>query len=256
MKEPESISNTRPHLLICAGVDPTGGAGLVRDIETATHFGVSTSVAVTAITAQDNHKVHDVWPLSGSWVLAQMQAALGAHPVRAIKIGMLGTTEIAVAVANLLEAYPLIPTVLDPVLKASSGGSLADQGMAATIITELLPKITLLTPNIYELATLTTGKLAKNAEEAIQQAQSLLHKGARSILIKGGHATYQEHKISDILVGLEKVEHFSLPRLPMLKRGTGCSLASAIGARWARGQETTLAITQAKAYVHQYLQRP
>ncbi|MCZ2203837.1 hydroxymethylpyrimidine/phosphomethylpyrimidine kinase [Bartonella sp. A05] len=240
-----------PSVLIVAGTDPTGGAGIVRDIETTAHFQIQASLAITSVNVQDDNHVVELAPMSGKFIAAQMRVALEANSIRAIKIGMTGTQEIITAICTVLENYPHIPVVFDPVLIASSGGKLTTEKIIETIIHKLLPHIDLLTPNMKELALLSKSSLASHYEEAIQQAQKLLSFGPRYILIKGGHM--DETLATDRLIEKTKVTNISAPRLKGTMRGTGCILSSAIAAHLTRNESMIEAVKNAKAYIHTLL---
>lgn len=240
-----------PSILIVAGTDPTGGAGIVCDIETAAHFQIKTSLAITCVNVQDNNHVAKITPMSGEFVSAQMRVALEANPISAIKIGMTGTKEIIAAICNVLEDHSHIPVVFDPVLTASSGGKLTTEKTIEIMLNKLLPHIELVTPNMEELALLSQSPLASNCEEAIQQAKKLLSFGPRHILIKGGHA--DGALATDILIDKNQVTNISAPRLKGKMRGTGCILSSAITAHLAFNKSITTAVKKAKEYLYTLL---
>ncbi|WP_336278999.1 hydroxymethylpyrimidine/phosphomethylpyrimidine kinase [Bartonella sp. CB175] len=240
-----------PSILIVAGTDPTGGAGVVRDIETAAHFQIKASLAITSINVQDDNHVVEIVPMSGKLIAAQMRIALEANPISAIKIGMTGTQEIIEEICNVLKDYPHIPVIFDPVLVASSGGKLTTETIIDVIINELLPHVDLLTPNMGELALLSQNSLAFHHEEAIQQAKKLLSFGSRYILVKGGHAN--DPLAIDSLVNKSEVINISTPRLTVTMRGTGCILSSAIAAHLALNESIIESVKKAKTYVHTLL---
>ncbi|WP_345113932.1 hydroxymethylpyrimidine/phosphomethylpyrimidine kinase [Bartonella jaculi] len=240
-----------PSLLIVAGTDPTGGAGVVRDIETAAHFKIKANLAITCVNVQDDNHVVEIVPMDGEIVAAQMRIALEANPISAIKIGMTGTKAIIAAICNVLKNYPHIPVILDPVLGASSGGKLTMETIIDTMIDKLLPHVDLLTPNREELALLSQSPLASHYEETIQQAKKLLSFGPRSILIKGGHA--DGPLAIDSFIDKDEIINISAPRLTGTMRGTGCTLSSAIAAHLALNETMTEAVKKAKAYTHTLL---
>ncbi|WCR55327.1 hydroxymethylpyrimidine/phosphomethylpyrimidine kinase [Bartonella clarridgeiae] len=238
-------------ILIVAGTDPTGGAGIVRDIETATYFQTKASLAITAVNVQDNNHVAEIIPMSRETIAAQMRVALKNNSIHAIKIGMTGTQAIIEGICDILKDYHHIPTVLDPVLIASSGGQLTTEKIIDIMLNKLFPHIDLLTPNMVELALLSQSPLASNHEEAIQQAQKLLSFGPRHILIKGGHI--EGNFATDSLIDKTEVINISSPRLKGTMRGTGCILSSAIAAHLALKQSMIEAIKNAKAYTYTLL---
>ncbi len=240
-----------PSILIVAGTDPTGGAGIVRDIETAAYFQIKANLAITCVNVQDDNRVAEIIPMREDLVAAQMRAALEANPISAIKIGMTGTKAIIEAICNVLKDYPHIPVILDPVLVASSGGKLTTETIIDTMIDKLLPHVDLLTPNREELALLSQSPLASHDKQTIQQAKKLLSLGARSILIKGGHA--EGPLAIDSFIDKTEVINISTPRLKGTMRGTGCILSSAIAAHLALNEPLISAVKKAKAYIYTLL---
>ncbi|WP_208435301.1 hydroxymethylpyrimidine/phosphomethylpyrimidine kinase [Bartonella phoceensis] len=240
-----------PSILIIAGTDPTGGAGITRDIETAAHFQIKANLAITCVNVQDDNHVVEIVPMSEKLVAAQMRIALEAHPISAIKIGMTGTKSIIAAICNVLEDYPHIPVILDPVLVASSGGKLTTEKIIEIMINKLLPHVDLLTPNREELAFLSQSPLASCHKQAIEQAKKLLSFGPRSVLIKGGHA--EGPIATDSFINKTEIINLSTPRLTRTMRGTGCILSSAIAAHLALNEPMTQAIKNAKAYIQTLL---
>lgn len=240
-----------PSILIVAGTDPTGGAGIVRDIETAAYFHIKANLAITCVNVQDDYHVSEIVPMNEKLIAAQMRIALEANPVRAIKIGMTGNQAIIAAICRVLEDYPHIPVILDPVLVASSGGKLTTEKIIEIMINKLLPYVTLLTPNRDELALLSQTPLASHHEETIQQAKKLLSLGVRSVLVKGGHA---EGSVAiDSFIDKIEVISISAPRLKGTMRGTGCILSTAIAAHLALNEPLISAVKKAKAYTHTLL---
>ena len=241
-------------VLVIAGTDSSGGAGLTRDVATLTHFGSKVLCAVTAVTAQTDAAVGCVVTLPAMLVRAQIEAALASARVGAIKIGMLGDAAIVAAVSAALPPREAAPLVLDPVLGASSGRELLDAAGRAALRERLLPHTTLLTPNIGEAATLLEAPPATAEEEIVAQGRALCALGPRAVLMKGGHAGGP--LAVDWLVAAEgPVERFSAPRLPGARRGTGCTLASAIAAGLAAGLGLIAACGQAKQHVTELLRQ-
>ncbi|ALE04025.1 Phosphomethylpyrimidine kinase [Bartonella ancashensis] len=227
-------------ILIVAGTDPTGGAGIIRDIETAAHFRIKSNLAITSVNVQDDNHVAAIVPMDGVFVAAQMQIALKAKQINAIKIGMTGTQDIIKEICHTLKHYNRIPVVLDPVLSASSGGKLVVEKIVDTMINELFPHTEILTPNLEELSILSQSPHASHHQEAIQQARKLLALGPRYILIKGGHA--DGPLATDSLVGKNEIINISTPRLETKMRGTGCLLSSAIAVHLALNNTITEAV--------------
>ncbi len=216
-------------VLVIAGTDSSGGAGLSRDVATLAHFGIEALCAVTAVTAQTDAAVVVIEKLPARLVAAQITSALAGGRVGAVKIGMLGDAGIVAAVSAALPRRGALPLVLDPVLAASSGGELLDAPGRAALRSELLPRATLLTPNIAEAATLLGAAPAASAEQIIAQGRELCALGPAAVLMKGGHAAGA--LATDWLISADGgARSFSAPRAGSERRGSGCALASAIAA--------------------------
>lgn len=241
-----------PCVLVVAASDSSGGAGVTRDAATVAFFGMRAAVTVTAVTVQTHAAVLRVEPVAPALVAEQMEAAIAANAVRAIKIGLLPKKETIAAVASVLRGNAEIPVVLDPVLVASSGGALAPSDITAPLVGELLPLVTLLTPNLGELAALSGENLGTDDEAIFQQGRALLDRGAAAVLAKGGHGNGAS--ATDYLLRRDTLPlPFSAPRVEASMRGTGCMLSSAIAAGLARGQPLEESVRQAKAFVHNRL---
>ncbi|HEY2035416.1 MAG TPA: bifunctional hydroxymethylpyrimidine kinase/phosphomethylpyrimidine kinase [Steroidobacteraceae bacterium] len=238
----------RPAVLVIAGSDSSGGAGIARDLAVLADSGCDALCAVTAVTAQTHGHVVSVHHVPPEVVRTQIRAAFDSTSVAAIKIGMLGTSATVSAVADSLARSGTIPIVLDPVLLSSSGGVLLDEEGRVEMRTRLFPRATLLTPNIPEAASLCGTAPATNREALLAQARSLLATGARAVLLKGGHATGAE--AVDLLLTAEgALQWLAAPRLDAGSRGTGCALASAIAAALASGAAIEDACRSGKRYV-------
>jgi hydroxymethylpyrimidine/phosphomethylpyrimidine kinase len=248
----------RPHLrlLTIAGSDSGGGAGLQADLKTFAAHGAYGLSVVTAVTAQNTREVRAVHAVPAAIVAAQLDAVLDDIGADAIKIGMLGSAGIVRTVAGRLRAHlggTGIPIVLDPVMVAKSGDRLLRADAVAALTSELLPLATVVTPNVPELevlAGLAVGAIL-TAEDRLLAARTLAARGP-AVLAKGGHAAGEE--IVDLLVsgaaGDDRVERFHHPRLATTStHGTGCTLASALAARLAAGEELTRAAAGAIEYL-------
>jgi len=235
-------------VLIVAGTDSSGGAGLSCDVETVASFGLRSAVAVTAVTVQTDESVRHVELVAPALVADQMRAALAAHRMAAIKIGMLGAAEIIGAVSSVIAEHPGIPVVLDPVLASSSGRALLSLEAVGILRQILMPLCRLVTPNLPELALMAGAPPAQDEKEALRQGAVLLDAGAAALLIKGGHAA-GDHSIDLLLEKGQPVHRFGAPRLPAEMRGTGCMLASAIAAGLASGAPLGRSVAKAKRFV-------
>lgn len=247
----EHTSST-PIALTIAGSDSGGGAGIQADIKTFSALGVFGCSVLSSLTAQNTLGVQGVFPVPPSFVQTQITSVLSDIPVCAIKTGMLATADIIAAVAQSLRAYPQIPLVLDPVMVATSGDRLLQPEAISTLIGELLPLASVITPNLHEAAVLLDAPVAQTEAQMQQQGESLLQLGAKAVLMKGGHSATAE--ANDLLVTPTAVQVFSAPRLNTRNtHGTGCTLASAIAAGLAKGLALPDAVQQAKAYLHNAL---
>jgi hydroxymethylpyrimidine/phosphomethylpyrimidine kinase len=241
-------------VLVIAGTDPGGGAGLARDLRTLAHLGAGALCAVTAVTAQSDTEVSALHPVPPQLVGAQISAALATGRVRAIKIGMLGTRDTVLAVAASLPGRATLPLVLDPVLAASSGGALLDGAGRAALLEALLPRATVVTPNIPETAALLGLPGARSEDELLHQGQALLALGPKAVLLKGGHGGGAE-STDWLLTEAQPPRRLAAPRSAATRRGTGCALASAIAAGLARGLNVADACLLAKRHVSELLQQ-
>ena len=237
-------------VLIIAGSDSGGGAGLEADIKTATALGVYAANAVTAVTVQDTRGVHGIHHIPGFIVREQIACVLDDIGADAIKIGMLGSCEVAEAVAEILEHSARdIPLVLDPVLASTSGTSLLEEDAIAILKERLFPLATLLAPNIPEAEALAAIP-ARNASDMQKAGEKLRALRASAVLIKGGHATAD--LIEDVLVSDQGVHVFSSPRIDSRHtHGTGCTLSTAIACGLAQGLPLVESIERARAFVHE-----
>ena len=227
-------------ILVIAGVDSCGGAGMLRDYSTAHDLGVPVRVAVTAVTAQDDDGVHAFHPMPPEIVAAQIASA---GPVGAVKIGMLGTADIVEAV---VEALPFaIPVVLDPVLRSSSGHDLLERQGLHALMLHLLPRVALLTPNLPELAAFGTLLGLHDGDEATIVG-ALQCAGASEVLVKGGHAAAAAICEDRLYRPGGALVRFSSPRLPLSLRGTGCQLSTGIAAGLVQGLPLEQAIEAAR----------
>lgn len=244
----------RTAVLVIAGSDSSGGAGIARDIRVLTERCVDVLCAITAVTAQTNARTVSIHHVPATLVAEQVAAAFATRAVNAIKIGMLGTAATVEAVAaSLPESMP--PMVIDPVLAASSGGVLLEPAGIEAMRGLLLPRTTLFTPNIPEAAALLNEPAADDVTAMIEQAQRLLTMGPRAVLLKGGHAEGAD--AIDVLVwGDGDSLILASPRSSARRRGTGCAFASAAAAALARGATVEDACRAAKRYIVDWFSTP
>lgn len=235
-----------PRLLVIAGSDSSGGAGVQADLKTAQAFGVYAQTAITAITVQDTKGVAQVYPVPADIVRAQIETALGDIGADAIKIGMLGNGKIADAVADALDGST-IPLVLDTVLISSSGAPLLDEAGIAVLKNRLIRRAALVTPNLPEAEALTS--IYPQSEHRLRNAAMVFKLlGADHVLFKGGHG--EGPVLRDVLWSGGDFLPFEVPRQDTLHtHGTGCTLATAIACGLAQGAPLKDAVARAHAYV-------
>ena len=234
-------------VLVVAGSDSGGGAGIQADIKTLLALGAHAMTAVTALTAQDTLGVHGVHWVPPGFVRLQMEVVLADLGADVVKTGMLGDAAIIAEVASVLRDRAL-PLVLDPVMVAKGGARLLDPAALDAMRGLLLPLATVLTPNVPEAEALLGCRIHDHAA-ALEAAQALLSLGAPAVLLKGGHLAGPV--VGDILAtvaGVEVIEHARIDTRHT--HGTGCTLASAIAAGLAQGMALGPAVRRAADYVH------
>jgi hydroxymethylpyrimidine/phosphomethylpyrimidine kinase len=233
--------------LTIAGSDSSGSAGIQADLKTFGALGVHGACVVAAVTAQNTQKVEAILPVPPEFVLAQMQAVANDIDVGAIKIGMLATRDNIEAVAEGLTLFDGTPVVLDPVMASHRGDPLLDESAVDTLKTMLMPRATLVTPNLFEAALLTSEEKARSVDAMAEQAWMLRGLGAKAVLVKGGHL---DGEAIDVLLSNDGVERLEAPRHETGNtHGTGCTLSSAIAAGLAHGKPLEKAVKDAKVYV-------
>lgn len=237
-------------VLIIAGSDPSGGAGIQADIKTVTALGGYAAAAITALTVQNTLGVSAVHSVAPGVICDQIVAVLDDIGADAIKIGMIGEVAAAKAIADVLRSHAAgIPIVLDPVLIATSGDALAGAGVASVILNDLAPLASLITPNADEAAALT-GLRVESSDDLMRAGEALLKAGAEAALVKGGHLKGAE--IIDALVTRNGVTAFANARIETTStHGTGCTLASAIATGIAQGLALESAVERAIAFVRE-----
>jgi hydroxymethylpyrimidine/phosphomethylpyrimidine kinase len=243
-------TRTPARILIIAGSDSGGGAGIQADIKTVTVLGAYAATAVTALTVQNTLGVSAVHLAPPEIVAGQIKAVLQDIGADAVKLGMLGNGEIAKTVADMLErAAWNIPVVLDPVMIAKGGASLLDADAIGIIKTRLLPVAALTTPNAPEAEHLT-GVRVRSEDDLAAAGMALIAMGARAALVKGGHL--EDETVADVLVADGKVHIFRDARIPSRStHGTGCTLASAIAVGIGQGMALYDAVSRARLFVRE-----
>ena len=243
------MTDVVPNVLSIAGSDPSGGAGIQADLKTFAALRVHGCAVLTALTAQNSRGVREVMPVPAAFVTRQLETLLDDVEIHAVKIGMLGDATVVRAVASMLRRHPLPYVVLDPVLRASAGGTLLDEHGLAVLREELLPLVNLATPNATEAGALVGDEPPRTEYDAVRAADRILERGARGVLVTGGHLL-DETVCVDILATSEGVLAFRTRRVPGHgTHGTGCVLSSAIAALLARGRTLPSACAEAQELV-------
>jgi hydroxymethylpyrimidine/phosphomethylpyrimidine kinase len=240
-----------PCALTIAGSDSSGGAGVQADLRTFAALQVYGCSAITAVTAQNTEGVLSVFALPPDVVAGQIEAVLDDLPIAAIKLGMLANAAIIETVARAL-APAAAPIVLDPVMIAKSGDTLLEDEAVKALLERLIPRAALVTPNLPEAARLV-GFAVESVADQERAAAALCALGAHAALVKGGHA--HGDPVDVLHVGHETF-HFKAPRQRTRStHGTGCTYASAIAARLARGRTTVQAVQDAHTYVQEAIRQ-
>ena len=267
------VTQRLPIALTIAGSDSGGGAGIQADLKTFAAFGFYAASVITALTAQNTRGVRAIHYPPPEIVGAQIEAVLEDFALTAIKIGMLGSAEIANVVAERLSSptgrggETLLPlgeggpegrmrafVIYDPVMVASSGDALSGQGFVEAVRHALLPLVDCLTPNLAEAAALLSEPIARSGEDMARQGAALLKLGPRAILMKGGHLEGDE--AVDLLVTESTIRRFAAPRILSTNlHGTGCTLSSAIAANIVLGAPLPEAVAEAKTFVRRSIER-
>ena len=238
-----------PIALTIAGSDSSGGAGIQADLKTFAALGVYGASVIAALTAQNTQGVTAIHDVPADFIAAQIDAVFADLDVRAVKIGMLSQVAAIAAVAEGLDRHAAHNVVLDPVMVASSGDRLLAKNAVEVLTRTLMPRAVLITPNLPEAAALLDQPVAGNESEMEQQARALLKRGAKAVLMKGGHGSGRQSV--DLLVEAGGGVSRLTGRRVATKNthGTGCTLSSAIAAGLAKGLGLYDAAAAAKAYV-------
>ena len=231
----------RPAVLSFSGHDPSGGAGIQADIETLVSHQCHAVSVITALTEQDTQNVKKLIPQTPDNIINQATTLLADIPIKAIKIGLLGHPDTALAIHKIINQHPTIPIVFDPVLAAGGGADLSDDSLINAINSFLLPHTTVLTPNSAEARKLT------GLDDLNECGLNLLEKGCQYVLITGSHEATAE--IRNLLFHDGKCcEIYNWNRLPYSYHGSGCTLAASIAALIAGGLSVFDAVTEAQEY--------
>ena len=235
-------------MLIIAGSDSGGGAGIQADIKTVTALNAFAATALTALTAQNTMGVHAVHPVPLDFIARQIEVVMSDIGADVIKTGMLGDAAVIDTVCEALERYaPGVPVVVDPVMVAKGGHSLLAAEAVDTLRRRLLPRAAVITPNLPEAEALSGMTIATVADMRVAAA-AFLALGVPAVLLKGGHLPGDD--LTDLLATPDGIEAFSAPRIQTRHtHGTGCTTASAVAAGLAQGLTLRDAVLRARAYV-------
>ncbi len=253
MSEPQA-PRAIPNTLTIAGMDPSGGAGILADIKAMSALGAYGCAVVAALTAQNTQAVTDISPVNPQFVRAQIDTLFADIDIHAVKLGMLGQTGIIEVVADRLGHYQPPHLVLDPVMVSKSGDLLLEQKAIGALREQLLPLATLLTPNLPEAGVLLEMRTVETVREMRRVAERLrnrmTHGGHRWVLVKGGHLPGND--TIDVLHDGDKMLELPGRRIPTRNtHGTGCTLSAAITALLPQMNDVPALTKRAKDYLVQ-----
>ncbi len=240
-------------VLVIAGSDSGGGAGIQADIKTITALGGYAATAITAVTVQNTLGVTGVHPIPLDIIAAQARAVLDDIGADAIKTGMLGDAAVVETVAAAIDHAGQIPAVVDPVMVAKGGAPLLAEAAIGAVKSLMIPRAALLTPNAPEAAALT-GLTVETTDDLRRAGEALLALGAKAVLMKGGHVAGD--RVVDVLMTTDGETTFEGERIETRHtHGTGCTLASACATGLAQGLPLEQAVARAWNYVHEAMLR-
>ena len=237
-----------PIALTIAGSDSGGGAGIQADLKTFSALGAYGCSVITALTAQNTQGVQAILDVSADFIKAQLDSVFSDIAVNAVKIGMLSQSEVIRTVRDGLDQYGVERLIVDPVMVATSGDKLLRDDAINTLKEWLIPKATIITPNLPEAAVLLDCPIPDDMADMEAMLVPLYNLGCQSVLLKGGHLS--DNESIDLFYDGDNVHYLASPRYPTRNtHGTGCTLSAAITARLASGLALPEAVAQAKAYI-------
>ncbi len=237
----------KPNILVIAGHDPSGGAGIHADIEAIQALGGFASTLITGLTVQNSQNVRGFQLTDINLLEQQADALLDDYHFQAVKIGMTGSVAIIDFIGRLLDRLPGVPVVLDPVLAAEAGGSLAQESLADAMLQRLAPRCEVMTPNLPEAETLS-GQSGVNA-----CGQALIRASGQAALITGTHDDTDQ--VTNHLFTASGEQQWQWERLPHSYHGSGCTLASAIACLRGHGESLANAVADGQAHVDRFLRK-
>lgn len=242
----------RINSLTIAGTDPSGGAGIQADLKTFSALGVYGTSVITALVAQNTQGVQAVYDISSEFFATQLASVLSDVRIDSAKIGMLSNSQNISVLVSALKRYPIPYVVLDTVMIAKSGDPLLSSDAVSTMVSQLLPLVSLITPNLPEAATLLATSVATNENQMKIQGRMLLAAGCQAVLMKGGHLN--EAESPDWLFTAQGEWRFTAPRINTVNtHGTGCTLSAALAALRPKFSNWQTTLPVAKNYLQQAL---
>ncbi|GLD94550.1 hypothetical protein PINS_up003161 [Pythium insidiosum] len=249
----DGTAATVPRVLIIAGSDSGGGAGIQADMKACTNLGVFSSTAITAVTVQNTHGVHGIHAIPVNDIVDQISCVLNDIGADVVKTGMLFNEEIIDAVVTHLKGRD-IPLVVDPVMVSTSGHRLLKEAAHQSMVTRLFPLATIITPNIPETSAMLNDRVIDSVDDMKQAARDLAAFGSRFVLVKGGHLKNPPNGlVHDVLLDATTMQFHVFTQEKLTTRnthGTGCTLAAAIAANYAKTKDMVLAVGRAITYLH------
>ena len=257
----------KKNVLTIAGADPSGGAGIQRDLKVFHDFGVNGLSVITALTAQNQREVAAILPVSPAFVIKQVKTLLKEYDINVVKLGMLARADIVVSLARLFKQVNFKKIIIDPIVVSSSGYPLLDKYGITALKKQLLPFATIVTPNLHEAVVLSNMKKVSSMEEMKQAAIEIKRLGPKFILVKGGHlkeagdkghppqAEARGKKAVDILYDGREFKTLEAKMINKDVHGTGCILSSAIAACLAKGMQVEEAVKKSKQYTSKTIQQ-
>ncbi|MEK7991534.1 MAG: hydroxymethylpyrimidine/phosphomethylpyrimidine kinase [Thiotrichaceae bacterium] len=243
------MQNTQtPIILVFAGNDPTGGAGLCADTQALALTGCHIAPIVTCTTIQDTHNVYQILPLEKNHIFQQAETVLKDMSIAAIKLGLLGSLGAIEAVTQILQTYPTLPVIFDPILAAGGGQNLSNQTIREALLELILPHTTVITPNTQEIQKLT------GLNDGQQAANKLQEKGCEWVCLTGTHDA-TDMVVNRLYHQQRCVQTSQWNRLPETYHGSGCTLAASIAGYIAQGNEITNAVKMAQQLTYRSLQQ-
>lgn len=243
-----NTGTNRPVVLVLAGHDPTGGAGIQADIEAIAANNCHAATVITCLTTQNTTDFKQAWPVDAGMFQEQVRYILADMPVAACKIGVIADLAILYAVADILANLPPLPVVLDPVISAGTGQMINSDAVYRALREKIMPRATVMTPNTVEAGQLSSMSTADTA------AEDLLQTGCQSVLITGAHAD-TDTIINTLYRREQQPVQYRWQRLPGHYHGSGCTLAASLAAQLAQGNNLETAVAIAQEYTWQTLKQ-